>query len=99
MNSLKKEKKQSTGKIDQQHKKRIRALFILVALIFCTVVLLLGIHAFIVQSGSFFYDLYTNIFLGIAGLAIFSGIVFPLVALIMIPLMPIIMIYFYYKNK
>jgi len=84
---------------DIKHKKRVKALYILISLIFSALLVLLGIHAVIVGSGSLLYDISAYIFISLAGIAMFSGIIFPLFAILIIPLIPFIIAYFYFKNN
>jgi len=79
--------------------RKIKALYILLCLIFLLLLTLLGIHAIIVGPGSLFWDFAVNFFAIFSVVAIASGVIFPLLGLLVFCALPFIFFAIYVRNR
>ena len=94
-------KEEQPASEEQQEKeaRKIKALYTLLWLIFFAVVGLLGLHAMIKGPGSLLWDLAVNSF-GILTAAIFvSGVVFPLLGILLVIAFPLILFALYLRSR
>ena len=95
---LKEEKEVSEDRREKEARK-IKALYTLLWLIFFAVIGLLSLHAMVVGPGSLFWDLAVNSF-GILTAAVFvSGVVFPLLGILLVIAFPLIFFILYLRNR
>ena len=82
-----------------QEERKIRALYILLCLIFLAILSLLAIHAIIVGPGSFFWDMVVSLFAVFSAVVFASGVVFPLLALVLVLALPFVFLVIYLRNR
>lgn len=94
-----KEEKLSSEEHREKEARKIKALYTLLWLVFFAIVGLLSLHAMIVGPGSLFWDLTVNSF-GILTAAVFvSGVVFPLLGILLVIAFPLILFALYLKSR
>ena len=81
----------------EKEKRKIRAFYILTGLVFTGILFLLSLYAFLTGQGSLLWDVALGSFAGLSAAALYSGVIFPVFAIIALPLLPIIFFYYYWK--
>ena len=81
------------------NKRKIRALILLCGLVVAGLLFLLGVHALIVGKGSMVFDLFGHLVIVATGAAMFSGLIFPLAFLLIIPFFPLFILYLFIRNR
>ena len=93
-------KKRGRSKLDpvQRKKRKVRALYILTGLVFSAIIFLLSLYAILLGEGALLWDVVLSLFAGLSAAALYSGLIFPVFALVAVPLIPVLFYYYYWKN-
>lgn len=86
-------------KLRSKEERKLKALYILLCLVFLAVLTLLGVHAMLVGPGSMFWDLTVSFFAVFSVVVLASGIIFPLLALCAVLALPVMFFILYLRNR
>ena len=81
----------------EKQRRKVKAMYILTGLAFSGILFLLSLYAWLTGQDSLLLEIVLGIFAGASAAALYSGIIFPFFALILIPLLPLVIFYYYWK--
>jgi hypothetical protein len=92
-------KQEQLRDLRSKEERKLKALYILLCLIVLAVISLLGVHAIVVGPGSLFWDFAVNFFAVFSVVALASGVIFPLLALLGVLALPFVLFALYLRNR